>query len=269
VIIAICKLILAVLWFLLLFPLLLLVHLAKWDKGRQGIARLYFRGMMVILGIRLTVEGAAAEERPLLLVTNHISYLDIVVLGSITSVCFVPKSEIADWPVIGLIARICGAVFVDRRPSQAEGAKQQLHDRLAKDKKIVCLFPEGTTTTGKRTLPFKSSLFSVAEDIFDGRPLPVQAASIIYTHINNLPLDETQRPRIAWIGDFTLLPHLWDFLKLGVIRVKVTFHPPVTIAQFASRKDLASFCRDQIAIDLEHARDHDMVAVNPKDRKAG
>src|SRR5947209_78281 len=92
----------------------------KWGKiaWRDRMVCFCYVGILRIIGIRLKITGRPAKERPLLLVTNHLSYLDICVLGSSAPMRFAPKSDIAAWPVIGGICRMCDAVFIDRRPDK-------------------------------------------------------------------------------------------------------------------------------------------------------
>ena len=92
-------------------------------------------------------------------------------------------------------------------------------------------------------LPFKSALFSLAEIGRDGGPITVQPVSIAYTHLDGIPLGRHMRPFVAWYGDMDLLPHLWALLGLGRLTVHVDFHAPVTIADFASRKEMADYCQ--------------------------
>lgn len=250
---AILKLLLLLLWVIVLFPPVYLCWLCRLDRARKFLIPVFYRGLLHIVGVRLRMEGALSETRPLMLVTNHVSYLDVPIIGSVAPVSFVPKAEIAGWPVIGFLCKLAECVFIERSAGKVKDARDEMLRKI-KEGHVLCLFPEGTTTLGKQPLTFKSSLFNLAEQPLDGQPLAIQPACIAYTHINNLPVDETQRPRIAWIGDISLAPHAWDLLKLGTIRASIIFHPPVTIAQFASRKELAAHCQAMIAQEMERAR---------------
>jgi 1-acyl-sn-glycerol-3-phosphate acyltransferase len=240
------KLVLLLLWIALWY---LPVWLAKkWGKitSRDAMVRWCYCGILLIVGIRLKVTGSAEKIRPLLLVTNHLSYLDIFVLGSAAPVRFAPKSEIAAWPVIGGICRMCDAVFVDRRPEKIKETAANMQAALGRDE-LVCLFPEGTTGNGLHMLPFKSGFFSLAEEKITGRELTIQPAAISYTRIRRLPIDTTQWPLIAWYGDMELLPHLWRLLKIGSIDAELVFLPPVTKQHYGDRKQIAAHCHHAIA----------------------
>jgi len=220
----------------------------KWGKirWRDGMVRFCYAGILFIIGIRLRITGCLEKIRPLLLVTNHLSYLDICVLGVAAPVRFAPKSEIAAWPIVGRICRVCDAIFIDRRPEKIKEMTGAVQAVLGRGE-LVCLFPEGTTGNGLHLLPFKSGFFSLAEEKIDGRELTVQPAAIIYTRIRRLPIDTTQWPLIAWYGDMELFPHLWRLLKMGSINAELVFLPPVTASQCGDRKQLASYCHQAIA----------------------
>src|SRR4030095_4474633 len=104
---------------------------------------------------------------------------------------------------------------------------------------------------GNRTLPFRSALFGVAERTAeDGAPEPpltIQPISLAYVRLNGMPIGRSLRPFLAWYGDMELLDHLWQVAGLGRITVAVEFHPPVTLAQFGSRKPLSEYCQRAVA----------------------
>src|SRR5262245_37678332 len=145
----------------------------------------FHRNCLRALGVSVTVEGAISPARPALFVANHISYLDIPVLGSLTELSFIAKDEIARWPVAGAMARMQRTVFIGRRRQGAHGERDQVEARLAAGDRLV-LFPEGTTGNGTRPRPFKSSLLSVVERVAaraDAPPLAVQPVTIAYTRL--------------------------------------------------------------------------------------
>lgn len=199
----------------------------------ERLSRACFNGMLLILGIQVTVRGVLSPHRPLLLACNHISYLDIPVLGAHLNVRFTPKSEIAGWPLIGHFCRQIGCVFVDRRAQKTSDNQQKLREAL-QGSAALCLFPEGTTSDGKRLLPFRSSYFSLAES---GNGVRVQPAAIRYTHARGLPVDAGMMPKIAWYGDMDLLPHIKELIHIAPIRAELILGE--VIAENAiDRKDL-------------------------------
>ena len=195
-----------------------------------------------IFGIDRVVGGSISLARPTLFVANHCSYIDIEVLGSIIEGSFIAKREVAKWPFFGMLAKLQRTVFVERNRRHAGIHRDAMAARFEAGDDLI-LFPEGTSNDGSRVLPFKSALFSLAEIGGDGGPINVQPVSIAYTHLDGIPLGRHMRPFVAWYGDMDLLPHLWALLGLGRLTVRVDFHRSVTIADFASRKEMADYCQ--------------------------
>jgi len=241
---AIIKIICLLLW-------LALACLLAWVIKKTGKKKLFakfcnfsFAGLCFIVGLRVKTIGEIATARPLLLVSNHLSYLDVLILGATTPAHFTPKSEVAKWPVIGWICKLLDSVFIERKSDKIKDTGAKMKEALAAGK-VISLFAEGTTGDGRHLLPFKSSLFSIAEEKLGDAEILVQPAIIKYTHIGRLPIESTQWAKIAWYGDMSLAPHLWELLQLGKIDVSVTFLPTATFAQFGDRKKLANYCKEQ------------------------
>jgi 1-acyl-sn-glycerol-3-phosphate acyltransferase len=210
------------------------------------IPQFFHRICLRVLDVRVEQRGRISTARPTLFVSNHSSYLDITVLGALIPGCFIAKTEVARWPLFGLLAKLQRTVFVDRRRNSTHQQRDDIAERLAAGDNLI-LFPEGTSNDGNRTLPFRSALLSVAESGragggVAGAPLVVQPVSIAYTLLNGMPLGHSLRPLVAWYGDMSLADHLWQFLRLGNLTVVVRLHDPVTIDQFGSRKALTDHC---------------------------
>jgi lyso-ornithine lipid O-acyltransferase len=219
--------------------------LAIGGAWKQRLPRLYHRWACRILGFRVTVVGEPSALRPTLFVANHISYVDIEILGSVIEGCFIAKADVARWPLFGWLAKLQRTVFVDRRIRSTAVQRDAIRERLDAGDDLI-LFPEGTSGDGNHILPFKSALFSVA-DHAGPRALTVQPLSIAYLRLDGIPMGRAYRPFFAWYGDMTLGSHLWTMLGLGTVDVAVIFHAPVTLAQFGSRKALAEHCQRVIA----------------------
>ena len=206
----------------------------------------YHRVCCRFLGIRLEVFGRRSRARPTLFVANHTSYLDIAIYGALIPGSFVAKSEVAKWPLLGLLAKLQNSVFVDRRVRTSHLQASEIGRRLdARDSMI--LFPEGTSNDGNRVLPFKSALFAVAEIKSRGQPLVVQPVSLTYSRLDGIPIGRHLRPFYAWYGDMDILSHARQFVSLGRVTVTISFHDPVTIEEFGSRKELAAYCYEIIS----------------------
>ena len=218
-----------------------LVAMAARSRLAERIPMLYHRACCRIMGLDVSVTGRMEQDRPILFISNHSSYLDIIVLAAMVPGCFVAKSEVAGWPFFGFLAKLQRTVFVDRRSRNVGAHHDQIRQRLEAGDNLI-LFPEGTSSDGNRTLPFKSALFAAAGLEIGDRPVTVQPVSITCTALDDLPIGRRYRPFYAWYGDMDLLPHLWDMAGMGRMTVCVAFHPPTTLPEAGSRKALASQC---------------------------
>lgn len=218
----------------------------------RTLPRVYHRLCCKILGFSIIVKGERVRTKPVLYVSNHASYLDISVLAAVIRGSFIAKSEVASWPVYGFLAKLQRTVFVQRQRGAVRGQADVIGERLSKKERLI-LFPEGTSNDGNRVLPFKSSLFTVADREVDGEPLIVQPVSIAYTQLNGMPMGRAIRPFFAWYGDMELAPHLWTVMGLGHATVEVRFHPPITFKEAGGRKQLAAYCQGHVAAGVSAA----------------
>ncbi|MGQ4274338.1 lysophospholipid acyltransferase family protein [Terrihabitans sp. B22-R8] len=217
--------------------------------GARRVPWLYHRALNRIIRVRRHVEGAPAPQRPLLLLANHVSWLDISVLSAVLPVSFVAKSEVGSWPVFGLFARLQRTIFVDRtRRTATRDVTGAMARRLQSGDAIV-LFAEGTSSDHNRVLPFRSALLGATRDALGedvGERVWVQPVSITYTGWHGVPIGRFWRPRIAWYGDMTLPPHLWALLKRGVLDATISFGEPIAIDSGTDRKALARAAERQV-----------------------
>ena len=224
-------------------------------KAARRFPHWYHRQVCRVLGIKLTINGAVVRDCPVLLVSNHTSWLDIPVLSAVAPVSFVAKKEVGSWPFVSALARLQRSVFVDRARRQAAGETAgEITERLKTGDAIV-LFAEGTSSDGNRVLPFKTSLFAAVkpsrtngaatqgEPISQpGRDAPgpmVQTLAVVYTHLHGVPIGRADRPRVGWYGDMEMQSHAWALLGAGPLAVTVDVSPPVPLSNFADRKSLA------------------------------
>lgn len=228
--------------FALIFKLPLSKRLPLW----------YHRQCCPILGLKVERRGQQSEAHPTLFVSNHVSYFDIMVLGALIEGSFVAKSEVAQWPLFGWLAKLQRSVFVERHSAKVAVHRDEMSERLEAGDNLI-LFAEGTSGDGNRVLPFKSALFAAADQRPRGRPLPVQPVSIAYTRLDNVPMGRYLRPFFAWYGDMDLASHIWQATGLGWVTVVVEFHPPETIEALGSRKVLSDYCQAQVAAGMAAA----------------
>ena len=230
---------------LALMPIQALAVAFRWPL-RKRLPHWYHARTCRILGMQVETVGQPSRRHPTLYAANHVSYLDIEVLGGQLKASFVAKAEVATWPFFSWLARLQETVFVERRAQRAAEHRDEMSRRLEAGDDLI-LFAEGTSGDGNEVLPFKSALFSVAERRPHGNPLTVQPVSVAYTRLDGLPLGRYLRPFFAWYGDMELGNHLWHAISLGRVTVVVEFHEPVTLEQFGSRKALSDHCYDVVA----------------------
>lgn len=242
--------------FALLTLVLLPVQLLALGFGHslmQRLPRWWHRLMCRVIGLRVVVHGSMSARRPLLLAANHVSWKDILVLGSVADVVFIAKAEVRGWPVFGWLARLQRSVFVEREERRKTGNQiSDVSKRLVAGE-VVVLFAEGTTSDGNRVLPFKSSLFgaaSAARPHVHGGVVHIQPVSIAYTGIHGLPMGRYHRPVAAWPGDVALGPHLLRVLREGALEVDVIFSEPIDFGAGADRKHTARLAESRVRAGL-------------------
>lgn len=235
-----------------------------WPHGARHFPHWYHRRVCGLLGIRVRVEGALAPGRPVLLIANHTSWLDIPVISAAAPVSFVAKKEVAGWPFVSWLAKLQRTVFVDRtrRTSVGDTAGEMI-GRLASGDALV-LFAEGTSSDGNRVLAFKTSLLAAAKpsrgatasstpvdqiEASDSAAV-VQTLAIVYTHLHGVPLGRADRYLVGWYGDMEMAGHAWALLQAGPLDVTVRLGAPVPLDQFADRKALARHSEGQVRAEV-------------------
>jgi 1-acyl-sn-glycerol-3-phosphate acyltransferase len=223
----------AMLWTLIAIPIqAVLVRL----PGRAAIsfARTYHAVLCRLIGIKVQVVGTPSASPSVLFVSNHSSWLDVLVLGGVLQAAFVSKSEVGDWPLVGTVARLGRTVFVSRKRNHTGREAEDIQQRLAAGDSII-LFPEGTSNDGTRVLPFRSSFLAVAQDAKQ-----VQPVSLVYDRLGGLPACRRDRPHFAWYGDMDIATHFWRIARRSGARATVLLHEPGDPAAFPDRKALTA-----------------------------
>lgn len=206
------------------------------------------------MNIEVTTVGKPVEGPPTLFVSNHVSWVDILVLGHVIRGCFIAKKDMIDWPILGYLSSLQRTIFIDRdRRTDVRAQRDEMHSRMQRGDDLI-LFPEGTTSNGGGVLPFKSALFGVTENFLQMEPdaqgrvmeLMIQPVTLVYKRVNNMPTIRANRPRVAWYGDMEVGSHFKQFLRLMKVEVEVHFHEPVSRNLFKTRKELAAYCHRTI-----------------------
>ena len=209
-----------------------LLFLYTWPAMARAFPHCYHRMVCRILGFTPVVRGALPQGGQCLIVANHVSWIDIVVLSAVAPLSFVAKREVASWPFFGWLAKLQRTVFVDRERRHAtKSSSSELEQRLAAGDRLV-LFPEGTSHDGASVLPFKSSFFAAAT----APEIAIVPVSLAYSKLRGMPLTRRTRPHYAWYGDMDLPPHLWEALCTGPVQVDVVIHPPIDTETGLDRK---------------------------------
>ncbi|WP_341366124.1 lysophospholipid acyltransferase family protein [Yoonia sp. BS5-3] len=208
----------------------------------QAVCRLAF----VLLGIRFETQGSPMRGAGAV-VANHSSWLDIFALNARKRIYFVSKSEVATWPGIGWLARATGTVFIRRDRREAASQVGIFKNRLEAGHKLL-FFPEGTSTDGRQVLPFKPTLFAAFFDEQLRDHLQIQPVTVNYT------APAGADPRFyGWWGDMEFGPHLLTTLAAKQQgKVRVCYHSPVNVRDFADRKALAKATEETVRAGLDH-----------------
>lgn len=240
------KLVLFLLWCLIMVPVQMIVMLFKGAKPAYTIPRLWHKGVCRILGLSVIIEGTPVQDRQVIFVSNHLSYLDIPVIGSALKASFVAKGEVASWPVFGFLSKLQQTAFITRSRTEIGRDKNNL-EAMMKDGRSMIIFPEGTSTDGRTVVPFKSSLFSIAL-ADENADIWLQPFTISIINVDGrTPEDQAVRDLYAWHGDMTLTPHLSAFARTTGATIKLSFHAPLQVRLTPDRKVLSRTCYESIS----------------------
>lgn len=196
------------------FRLMLAAGSSGWSPQLVASRARQWAGLLV-KGVDIEIEQTGdIPEHGGLVVSNHRSYLDIVVILSFLDAAFLAKKELQSWPIFGIAAKRGNTVFVDRSSAQSRAtARQALAERLAQGISVV-VFPEGTTSAGPGILPFKNGVFHLAA----AKDIPVVPVAVSYDN-----------PNAAWIGDDFFLPHFLKTFKTSPLKAHLSFGPVLNI----------------------------------------
>lgn len=232
----------------LLVPAQMCVLAVHKGKGAYIIPYYWQKCVTRIFNIKVSVYGTPAKNRQVIYVSNHLSYLDIPVIGSVLKASFVAKKEVSGWPVFGFLSKLQQTAFIERTRNAAIKEASALDIMLENGKSLI-LFPEGTSTDGTQVVPFKSSLFSLALKKGANSP-PIQPFALKMISVDGAePHSQDLRDIYAWHRDMnTELPeHLWRFAKSKGAHISLEFFPLIEIGEQSDRKILAASCYETIS----------------------
>jgi 1-acyl-sn-glycerol-3-phosphate acyltransferase len=236
--------------------LLAIVYPHLGQVGQNRILKLWSRQLLAMLNIDIIVEGQPPMHRKggCLIVANHVSWLDIIVMNAIHPSRFIAKSEVNDWPVIGWLTRRCGTVFIERAQRRNASMVNRRITRLFEQNVSIGLFPEGTTTDGKQVAPFHSALIQPAIDA----GIRVQPMALRYREKNGEP-----GTAAVFIGEMTLAQSIWQVLCCTHQSAVVIFTPAL-IAANAERRVLARAAHTSISHALQSINNTHPTAMQPE-----
>ena len=237
------------------FVLVAIVHLwisilglpNRW-KILSRLNRNYTLLLRLILNIKVTIAGdeGQLERGGYVIIANHVSYVDGIVLGSIFPIVFVSKREVKKWPIVGQWNVLCGTIFINRQRKNEVGTMVCEMTRKLRQEANVLLFPEGTSTNGEKMLPFQTVPLAA----------PLRSRSIIvpvtlaYTTIDEQPVTAVNRDFVYWYGDMDFVTHFWNLLGQRGVEVLVTLQPKIECFRYADnsagRKKLAEDCYNRV-----------------------
>jgi 1-acyl-sn-glycerol-3-phosphate acyltransferase len=204
--------------------------------------------LRLILNIKVTVAGdeGQMERGGYVIIANHVSYVDGIVLGSIFPILFVSKREVKRWPIVGQWNILCGTIFINRQRKEEVGSLVDEMTRKLKQETNILLFPEGTSTNGEKLLPFQTVPLAAP---LRSRSIIVPA-TIAYKNIDDAPVTAANRDLIYWYGDMDFVSHFWKLLALRNVDVLVTIQPKIECFHYedssAGRKKLADDCYNRV-----------------------
>ncbi len=238
----------------LVYGLLLAIIYPHLSQARQNrILKNWNRQLLTIFNIGILIEGQqpAQGRGGCLIVANHVSWLDIIVMNAIHPSRFIAKSEVRNWPVIGWLCRRCGTVFIERSLRQNASVVNRRISQLLQQDVSIALFPEGTTTDGKQVGHFHSALIQPAIDA-GIRLLPM---ALRYQRKDGEP-----ESAAAFIGDMTLAQSIWQILRCSGQNALVVFTPALA-AENANRRLLARTAHEAISHALQTVGSRPQIAM--------
>jgi 1-acyl-sn-glycerol-3-phosphate acyltransferase len=216
--------------------LIFLFSVRQRNRWRNLIVQTWARMIALVINMKVHTRGQPPRP-PFYLVSNHLSYFDVIVFFTQVHCIFVAKAELAGWPVFGWLAKSANTMFIDRNSKKDIHRVIALIEQAIHESDGVIVFPESTSTKGSEVLPFKSPLLEYAAE----KNFPVSYATI---HYRTFPPDPPAHLSICWWGDMTFGGHFLDLLKLSRIDATITFG--ATTVQGDDRKVLAQDLWDRI-----------------------
>ena len=211
----------------------------------------FYKTIKLITGININfnINSLNKKNKGVLYIANHVSWFDIICLGTLLNARFIAKKEVSKMGIFGFLARLSNTFFIDNENKNKIIEYNYLIQKKLQTGENFIIFPEGTTSDGNGIKEFKSSMLECAFD--KNSKIKIQPISICYSKLNNIPMGIYLRRNIAWVGDTPMVSAMANFLRSGSITVDIIFHELKNIKFFENRKQLASHCEKQILSGLD------------------
>lgn len=255
---------------ILLGIVLLVLTGAFWNNGTRLLksTKQWWLGRTTrLLGMEIEVIGEFPQlqgDVGFLLVSNHVSWTDIPVIGSLRQINFLSKAEVKKWPLVGRLAQTTGTLFIQRGKGDTDSVARQMADYLAQGRSVL-FFPEGTTSDGRSVNRFHRKLFRTCEHV----PTQVLPLAIHY-EVEGLDHSAVARNPVAFIGDDEFTQHIWQLLAFSRVKVKVAVLPPRALNLATLEQDVTAIRQDILAqVQNFNARQHPANAISTSARLPG
>lgn len=234
----------------------------------RKIPMLWHKIATKLVGLRIRVTGTVPTARPLMIVSNHISWMDIPVLGSVMELSFIAKNEVNEMAGANFLSRLQRTIYVVREEKRKAGQQAQEITQRMLDGDAMVLFGEGTTHDGNRIGEFKSALlgaaqFALKDDAVES--VMIQPVSIAYTRLHGMPMGRYTRAKAAWYGDMTLGSHAVNIMMQSAWDVEVIFGEPIVFDENSNRRRVTKEIQAQIRdnfLNTLHDRQNEIVSID-------
>jgi 1-acyl-sn-glycerol-3-phosphate acyltransferase len=209
-----------------------------------GSARLWARACLRVLGLKIRVHGLSGDLRSnhYLLVSNHQSYMDIVIIASVIPTLFVAKTEVSRWPLFGWLSKLGGTIFVDRKDARSGVSCAYQVSRALRDGVNVQVFPEASTSDGSTVLPFNGLFFASAiRSRTAALPLTIEFLSV-----NGKPMDREALDTVCWYGEMEFAHHFWNLLNIESAEIALMINEPIEAARARGARVLAQEAHERV-----------------------
>ncbi len=215
----------------------------------SGLPMFFHKLGCIFLGIRVKTIGEPLHNRPTLLLSNHISWTDIIAIGSVADVTFVAKTGVRNTFFVGFMASLQRTLFVDyNRRADAKRTSREMAKRLATNGAVL-LFAEGHRDLGTHVQPFRSALVGAAQAAMEesgAKDVAIQPVTIAYTHLQGLPVSRTERIGISGMNARGFRPRSANLLTSGVKDVTIAFGAPIPLDADTDRKIVTKLAETQV-----------------------